>query len=39
MKEMNISKEELNKNEAVIKDLVETGKNLTKCRLKQQPIQ
>ena len=32
-------KEELNKKELLIKDLVETIKNLTKSCLKQQPIQ
>ena len=32
-------KEELNKKELLIKDLVETIKNLTKSSLKQQPIQ
>ena len=31
-------KEELNKKELLIKDLVETIKNLTKSSLKQQPI-
>ena len=39
LKEINILKEELNKNEVLIKDLFETIKNLTKYSLKQQPIQ
>ena len=40
LKEINSFKEELNKKEVLIKDLVETIKNLTKNSLKQQqPIQ
>ena len=40
LKEINSLKEELNKKEVLIKDLVETIKNLTKNSLKQQqPIQ
>ena len=39
MKEINILKEEVNKKEVLIKDLVETIKSLTKNSLKQQSIQ
>ena len=39
LKEINLLKEELNKKEALIKDLVETIKSLTTNSLKQQPIQ
>ena len=39
LKGTNILKEELNQKEVLIKDLVETIKNLTKNSLKQQPIQ
>ena len=38
LKEINILKEEMNKKEVLIKDLVETIKNLRKNSLKQQPI-
>ena len=39
VKEINILKEEVNKKEVLIKDLVETIKSLTKNSLKQQSIQ
>ena len=39
LKEINILKEELNKKDFLIRDLVEAIKNLTKNSLKQQPIQ
>ena len=39
LKENNILKEKLNKKEALIKELIETIRNLTTNSLKQQPIQ